>query len=131
MFDGRGIQSALGQLCLDSFSSFLTPGTLNRESLQLTRRSNRSWTSEQDEAHDPFAEIDEDFSLGEDDLEAQLLRDKRATMCANVTRIVDQLEPTTASSILKHACDELLTMFENSPDMGLDAHFVTSHGMLA
>ncbi|KAK4686255.1 hypothetical protein P7C73_g3874, partial [Tremellales sp. Uapishka_1] len=100
------------------------------QSLQLTRRSNKSWLGDDDgEDGDPFAEIDDDFD-GED-LEANLLRDKRATLWADVNRLVDLLQPSAGSQSLKGPCDELLELFENSPDMGVESHFVASQGMLA
>ena len=83
--------------------------SLSRQSLQLMKRSNKSWTSDREDTHDPFAEIDDDFSLGEDDMEAQLLRDKRATLCGNVNRIVDLFEPSTPHTSLREACDELVS----------------------
>lgn len=112
-------------------------------SLQLTRRSNRSWHEEEEEDDvDPFAEFDDDFDT--DDLEANLLRDKKATLHATVAKIVDQLEVGTPQATLRSLADELvgcmalvlsnhqLSLFENTPpDLGLEAHFVTIHGMLA
>ena len=74
----------------------------------MTKRPNQSWSAD-DEDHDPFAEIEDDFSAGEDDLEAQLLRDKRATLSASVNRLVDTFEPNTASTGLQDACDELVS----------------------
>ena len=74
----------------------------------MTQRSNRSWSMDDDD-HDPFAEIEDDFSAGEDDLEAQLLRDKRATLCSNVNRIIDVFEPSTPPAELQQACDELVS----------------------
>lgn len=41
-------------------------------------------------------------------MEAQLLRDKRATLCASVSKVVGQLEPSTPLSTLKTVCDELV-----------------------
>ncbi|RXK41642.1 STE/STE11/CDC15 protein kinase [Tremella mesenterica] len=100
------------------------------QSLQLTKRSNRSWLAEGDEETDPFAEFDDDFDA--EDLEANLLRDKRATLCAQVNKIVDVLVPQTPPTELKDACDELLALLENTPaELGLETHFVSTHGMLA
>lgn len=84
-------------------------GPSKRQSLQIPKRNTSTWSSDQDDAADPFAEIDDDFSLGEDDLESQILRDKRATLCSSITRIIDLLEPSTASDQLKEACDELVS----------------------
>ena len=121
-------------------------GLKQSQSLQLTKRSNHSWMTEEDEM-DPFAEIDEDFSVGEDDLEQQLLRDKKATLCEAINRIIDVLEPSTSPTDLRTACDDLVSsvkgldnpqlmleqlgMLENTPDFGLVAHFLSSHGMMA
>ncbi|WRT67650.1 uncharacterized protein IL334_004622 [Kwoniella shivajii] len=100
-------------------------------SLQLTRRSNISWESDElDDDQDPFAEIEDDFVT--EDLEAILLRDKRATLCSNVNKLVAGLTPNTPHMVLKQGCDELLSLLENTPrEMGLEAHFVAQHGMLA
>ncbi|ORX40201.1 hypothetical protein BD324DRAFT_644621 [Kockovaella imperatae] len=116
MFDASQVHSTLGK------------STTN--SLQMVKRANHSWSTDDDD-HDPFAEIEDDFSGGEDNLEVQLLRDKKATLCASVNRIVDVLEPSTPASDLQQACDELLAMFEGSSGMGLEGHFVSSHGMMA
>lgn len=80
------------------------------QSLQLTRRSNRSWQDDDDDDDaDPFAEIEDDFDTA-DDLEANLLRDKRATLCANVTKLVDQLEGgSNDMAALRKVCDELVS----------------------
>nr|XP_019045791.1 STE/STE11/CDC15 protein kinase [Kwoniella bestiolae CBS 10118]OCF24721.1 STE/STE11/CDC15 protein kinase [Kwoniella bestiolae CBS 10118] len=104
---------------------------LHTQSLQLTRRSNVSWASDEaDEEQDPFAEIEDDFVT--EDLEAILLRDKRATLHANVNKLVEDLTPSTPHGVLKDGCDELLSLLENTPpEMGLEAHFVAQHGMLA
>ncbi|WVQ96827.1 hypothetical protein IAU59_003934 [Kwoniella sp. CBS 9459] len=107
-------------------------GSKSTQSLQLTtRRSNKSWISDGDEEDlDPFAEIDDDFDT--EDLEANLLRDKRATLCANVNKLVDGLVPHASPGNLKDGCDELLSLLENTPpEMGLEAHFVSQHGLLA
>ncbi|WVF69329.1 hypothetical protein IAT40_004105 [Kwoniella sp. CBS 6097] len=108
-----------------------TSGSKPVQSLHLTRRSNKSWVSDgDDEDLDPFAEIDDDFDT--EDLEANLLRDKRATLCANVNKLVDGLVPHAQPSSLKDGCDELLSLLENTPpEMGLGAHFVSQHGLLA
>ncbi|KAL7423239.1 Protein kinase of the Mitotic Exit Network [Cryptotrichosporon argae] len=119
----------------DDFSDMFDVGTQpvlggSRDTLQLTRRSNRSWQEdEEDDDADPFAEINDDFDA--EDLEANILRDKRATLCASVNRVVDQMQVDTPQATLRTVCDELLSMFENAPDMGLESHFVASHGMLA
>ncbi|KAL1412966.1 Protein kinase of the Mitotic Exit Network [Vanrija albida] len=106
--------------------------TSTMQSLQLTRRSNRSWQDDDDDDDaDPFAEIEDDFDTA-DDLEANLLRDKRATLCANVTKLVNQLEGgSNDMAALRKVCDELLGLFESAGDMGLETHFVSIHGLLA
>ncbi len=126
------------------------PGAQSTKSLQLTRRSSKSWLGDDEgDSYDPFVDIGDDFSGDADDLQANLIRDKRATLFANINRIIDLLQPSTPSAILIAACDELvglteerlilpltrgceqLGMLESTSDMGLDSHFVTSHGMLA
>jgi hypothetical protein len=77
--------------------------------LQLTRRSNKSWLGDEEEEHDPFAEIDDDFDG--DDLEANVLRDKKATLCASVTRLIGDLNSQTKTSTLTASCDELVSRF--------------------
>lgn len=108
-------------------------------SLQLTRRSNRSWKEEEEEDVDPFAEFDDEFDL--DDLEANLHHNKKAALWEEVERLVDQMQAN--SQALCDVCDQLvsepsdeltlkLRMFENTPaDMGIERHFVQIHGMLA
>ncbi|WVQ72942.1 hypothetical protein IAR50_002504 [Cryptococcus sp. DSM 104548] len=88
---------------------------------------------EEDSEQDPFAEIDDDFeNAGEDDMEANVVRDKRATLMAAVGRLIDGLDPHKSSSELREVCDELLNLIENTtPEMGLESHFVTQHGMMA
>ncbi|KAK8858460.1 hypothetical protein IAR55_002687 [Kwoniella newhampshirensis] len=100
-------------------------------SLQLTRRANTSWQGSDgdDDAADPFAEIDDDFDT--EDLEANLLRDKRATLFASVNKLIDGLGVSMPAATLRANCDELLVLLDNTPEMGLEAHFVAQHGMLA
>ncbi|TYJ51976.1 hypothetical protein B9479_007421 [Cryptococcus floricola] len=88
---------------------------------------------EEDSEQDPFAEIDDDFeNVGEDDMEANVVRDKRATLMAAVGRLIDGLDPHKSAFELKGVCDELLDLMENTtPEMGLESHFVTHHGMMA
>ncbi|WWD18350.1 hypothetical protein CI109_102800 [Kwoniella shandongensis] len=100
-------------------------------SLQLTRRANTSWQGSdgEDDAADPFAEIEDDFDT--EDLEANLLRDKRATLFATVNKLIDRLGVGTPSEILRASCDELLALLENTPEMGVESQFVAQHGMIA
>ncbi|KAJ8081011.1 Protein kinase of the Mitotic Exit Network [Marasmius tenuissimus] len=93
-----------------------------------TRLSNRSWLGDEDsDEEDPFAEIDEGFS--EDDLEANLQRDKYARLCNQVNSLIDELTPSAPDFQLRDACDQLLTIMADTPDMQMQ--LVSSHGMLA
>ena len=76
--------------------------------MQLTTRlSNRSWLGDEDiDEEDPFAEIDEGFD--EDDLEANLQRDKYARLCNNVNQLIDELTPSAPDFQLREACDHLV-----------------------
>lgn len=51
-------------------------------------------------------QIDEGFS--EEDLEANLLRDKHARLCQLVNQIIDELTPSTPDFQLREACDQLV-----------------------
>ncbi|KAJ7644441.1 hypothetical protein FB45DRAFT_897923 [Roridomyces roridus] len=97
--------------------------------LQLnTRLSNRSWLGDDNsDEEDPFAEIDEGFA--EDDLEANLQRDKYARLCNMVNGLIDQLTPSAPDFQLRDACDQLLNILTETPEMQLQ--LVSSHGMLA
>ncbi|TFK48734.1 hypothetical protein OE88DRAFT_1633996 [Heliocybe sulcata] len=96
--------------------------------LQLTTRlSSRSWLGDDDiDEEDPFAEIDEGFS--EDDLETNLQRDKYARLCNTVNELLDQLTPSAPDSQIRDACDQLMTILEDVPEM--QEQLVSSHGML-
>lgn len=97
------------------------------QSLQLTRRSNHSWKDQVEEEQDPFAEFDDDFATNS--LEDNLLQTKRAALHTSVSDIIARLEAGGAP--VCEAADELLTLFETSPDdMGLEHYFVVNHGML-
>ncbi|KAL0960993.1 hypothetical protein HGRIS_005988 [Hohenbuehelia grisea] len=99
------------------------------ETLQLnTRLSNKSWLGDDnDDEEDPFAEIDEGFA--EDDLEANLQRDKHARLCNTVNQLIDQLTPSAPDFQLRDACDQLIDVMSETSDM--QVQFVSSHGMLA
>ncbi len=56
---------------------------------------------------DPFAEIDEGFA--EDDLEANLQRDKYARLCNQVNQLIDELTPSAPDFQLRDACDQLVS----------------------
>ncbi|KAF8513773.1 hypothetical protein JB92DRAFT_3083136 [Gautieria morchelliformis] len=111
------------------------------ETLQLT---NRSWLGDEDsDEEDPFAEIDEGFV--EDDLEANLVRDKHARLCTTVNRLIDELVPNAPDFALRDACDQLvcitlpvrsrlteslqLAIMVEAPEM--QGQMVSSHGLLA
>jgi hypothetical protein len=76
--------------------------------LQLTKRSQAAPFDDDDEAIelDPFAEIDDSFDV--EDFETKLLRDKKATQCAHVDELVNQLGPQAPSATLQSTCDELV-----------------------
>ncbi|KAF8158498.1 hypothetical protein B0H34DRAFT_709124 [Crassisporium funariophilum] len=105
-----------------------TSTELQMQTLQLnTRLSNKSWLGDDADEEDPFAEIDEGFS--DDDLEANLQRDKYARLCNTVNQLIDELTPSAPDFQLRDACDQLLTIVEENPEM--QVQLVSSHGMLA
>ncbi|OBZ71172.1 Cytokinesis protein sepH [Grifola frondosa] len=98
------------------------------QTLQLnTRLSNKSWLGDDDDDEDPFAEIDEGYA--EDDLESNLQRDKYARLCNTVTQLIDELTPSAPDFQLRDACDQLLNIIVDTPEMQLQ--LVSAHGMLA
>ncbi|KAF8558280.1 kinase-like protein [Imleria badia] len=98
------------------------------QTLQLnTRHSNKSWLGDEDDEDDPFAEIDEGFA--EDDLETNLQRDKHARLCSMVNQLIDELTPSAPDFQLRDACDQLITIMTENPEMSFQ--LVSSHGMLA
>ncbi|TFK39077.1 hypothetical protein BDQ12DRAFT_630265 [Crucibulum laeve] len=99
------------------------------QTLQLnTRLSNKSWLGEENsDEEDPFAEIDEGFS--EDDLDANLQRDKYARLCNTVNQLIDELTPSAPDFQLRDACDQLINIIAEAPEM--QVQLVSSHGMLA
>ncbi|KAG2092487.1 uncharacterized protein F5147DRAFT_822346 [Suillus discolor] len=85
------------------------------QTLQLnTKLSNKSW-------------IDEGFA--EDDLETNLQRDKNARLCNMVNQLIDELTPSAPDFQLRDACDQLINIMTENPDMLVQ--LVSSHGMLA
>ncbi|KIP02523.1 hypothetical protein PHLGIDRAFT_130695 [Phlebiopsis gigantea 11061_1 CR5-6] len=97
------------------------------QTLQLnTRLSNESWLGD-DDAEDPFADIDEGFA--EEDLESNLQRDKHARLCNTVNLLIDELTPSAPDFQLREACDHLLTIIIDTPEM--QSQLVSAHGMLA
>ncbi|KAG8846902.1 hypothetical protein FRB96_001747 [Tulasnella sp. 330] len=98
------------------------------QTLQLHTRSNKSWLGDGDsDEEDPFAEIDEGFA--DNDLETNLVRDKLARLCSTVNTLVEQLEPSAPDYALREACDGLLAILEDAPEM--HHQLVSSHGLLA
>lgn len=57
---------------------------------------------------DPFADMEDDFSA--EDLDANVLRDKKATLCANIDKLIDGLVPKTSMTELRQTCDELVSL---------------------
>ena len=53
-----------------------------------------------------IGQIDEGFS--EDDLEANLQRDKYARLCNMVNQLIDELTPSAPDFQLREACDQLV-----------------------
>lgn len=56
------------------------------------------------QSHSP--KIDEGFA--EDDLEANLQRDKYARLCSMVNQLIDELTPAAPDFQLRDACDQLV-----------------------
>ncbi|KAH8114562.1 hypothetical protein DFH11DRAFT_1689039 [Phellopilus nigrolimitatus] len=99
------------------------------QSLKLnTRLSDKSWLGDDDlDEEDPFAEIDEGFS--EEDLEANLQRDKHARLCSLINQMIDELTPSAPDFQLRDACDQLIGILLDAPEM--QSQLVSAHGMLA
>ncbi|TFK73191.1 Pkinase-domain-containing protein, partial [Pluteus cervinus] len=98
------------------------------QTLQLnTRLSNKSWVDNDSDEEDPFAEFERDFS--EDDLETNLQRDKYARLSNSVNQLIDQLTPSAPDFQLRDACDEIMSIIDEAPEM--QVQLVSSHGMLA
>lgn len=76
-------------------------------SLQLTRRSNRSWREEDEEEVDPFAELEDDFAT--DSYEENLKRDRRAAKQASVERLIARLDVNIQPGALKEVSEELVS----------------------
>jgi hypothetical protein len=75
--------------------------------LQLTKRSHTPSIDDDDATEmDPFAEIDDSFDV--EDFETKLLRDKKATQCAHIDKLVNQLVPSASMTALQTTCDELV-----------------------
>ena len=59
---------------------------------------------------DNVYQIDEGFS--EDDLDANLQRDKYARLCNAVNQLIDELTPSAPDFQLRDACDQLVCDFD-------------------
>jgi len=95
---------AVSFLCM--YDANNTGGKLSK-GLQLTKRSYTPSFDDDDAAEmDPFAEIDDSFDV--EDFETKLLRDKKATQCAHIDKLIDQLVPSAPSAALQTTCDELV-----------------------
>ncbi|KAL5482758.1 CDC15_2 [Sanghuangporus weigelae] len=99
------------------------------QSLKLnTRLSDKSWLGDDDlDEEDPFAEIEEEYN--EDDLEANLQRDKLARLTSLVGQMIDELTPSAPDFQLRDACDQLIGILLEVPEM--QGQLVSAHGMLA
>ena len=82
---------------------------------------------EDTDEEDPFAEIDEGFD--EDDLEANLMRDKYARLTGSINSLIDELSPAAPDFQLRDACEQLVGILGDAPEM--HGVFMGSHGMLA
>ena len=60
---------------------------------------------------DNVYQIDEGFS--EDDLDANLQRDKYARLCNAVNQLIDELTPSAPDFQLRDACDQLVCDFDS------------------
>lgn len=103
-----GHPSVKGECKMDLTGMWLNamPDQSDTLSLRLTSRTNRSWQDPNSlEDIDPFASMDDELDV-EEDIEAQLLRDRKATLQADVTRLVEKLAPGAAD--LGQTCDEIV-----------------------
>ncbi|KIY55323.1 STE/STE11/CDC15 protein kinase [Cryptococcus deuterogattii 99/473] len=83
--------------------------------------------SDEEDMSDPFAEIEDEFDTAED-LEKKLMRDKKVMMQGKVSKLVDELMIGGAAG----GGLRILDILGNSPpEMGLEAHFVAQHGLIA
>jgi len=62
-------------------------------------------------------------------LETNLIRDKLARLTTQVNSLIDELVPDAPDYALREACDQLMAIMEESPDM--QVQLVSAHGMLA
>ncbi|KAF8955254.1 hypothetical protein BDZ97DRAFT_1674389 [Flammula alnicola] len=128
--DYEDVFGKVNATCKFSFSTWMLARTMEQpmQTLQLnTRLSDKSWLGDDWNEEDPFAEIDEGFS--EDDLEANLQRDKYARLTNTVNQLIDELTPSAPDFQLRDACDQLLNIMTEAPEM--QVQLVSSHGMLA
>lgn len=78
---------------------------------------------EHSDEEDPFAEVKQNFpslsahntelfqideGFAEDDLEANLQRDKHARLCNSVNQLIDELTPAAPDFQLQEACNQLV-----------------------
>ncbi|KAI9507778.1 kinase-like protein [Russula earlei] len=99
---------------------------------RLASQEFNKYTEEDDEDYDdvfgkPNGYIDEGFA--EDDLEANLQRDKYARLTTAVNQLIDELTPSAPDFQLRDACDQLLSIISDAPEM--QGQLVSAHGMLA
>lgn len=91
----------------DSVTKLTNTVTKATATLQLNKQNSRSWRSSgEEEEMDPFAGLEEEFEFV-DDIEANLLRDKKATLCASVSGLVERVQ--SDRSALGDTCDELVS----------------------
>lgn len=91
-----------------------------------SKLSNKSWLGDDDDADDPFAELEEGFD--EMDLEANVARDKHARVCMQVEGLVGSLKTTQADDLLANISEQLFELLADLPD--LKSVIISAHGML-
>ncbi|KAJ3481208.1 hypothetical protein NLJ89_g12230 [Agrocybe chaxingu] len=70
-----------------------------------------------------------DWPENDRNLDANLQRDKYARLCNTVNSLIDELTPAAPDFQLRDACDQLLNIMGENPEM--QVQLVSSHGMLA
>src|SRR5260370_42131465 len=65
-------------------------------------------------ADDSIVKIEEDFA--EEDLDANLQRDKHARVCATVNQLVEELVPNAPDYALRETCDQLVRYSLHTPN---------------
>ena len=61
--------------------------------------------------------IEEEFA--EEDLDANLQRDKHARLCATVNQLVEELVPNAPDYALRETCDQLVRYLPHIPDSSI------------